>query len=579
MTTIDLVDAGMKKNVSEFQALAITVMNAPESINVNLKSAYEASLQQPTVVLTDIDTPKLEIETEEAMKVITNLTGEDVSVARWAAKVVPSTEDALADVECACEREELLKIVRQASYELIQREMVNCSAYLTESAEFNCKIELSVPSQFSKMAYDTLLHYYSTDDEKNSKLYAKSPKTGMPAIRIVCYPDWVNEEWLYWKSQNSKNEAGEPPRIMMIYDIETNTGFLLGAKSFSEIRKAIKMFAWNTAIASADALPVNGAAKTISILKGNKKSETTFLTVSDDCSDRSFFGTNIHASDLKTKNETALVSGNSGLIMLTKIQGRKKALVNFGENYFGSIESAVARNKKNLEVVSAEDIVVAKNENDEKIVIMNPQLSPNGKVHNLFEQAEKDLSLPEYLVFVVKDELLPPVTLVKDNDLISALWFTYATECECCSGTNIIPGGNPNAVWTLSKELDVFDKALKKSKFKLIVLNSLYFLNHLGEPAGIDDTILLSVYTKVAKSEIRWKEWKMLPGFFVPEKSTFKDVKKDFDSVFDLQKTANADFYKDMMRESIFMKIDYLREVCAPSSFIAALHKMSSKLL
>jgi hypothetical protein len=110
-------------------------------------------------------------------------------------------------------------------------------------------------------------------------------------------------------------------------------------RSFSEVRKAVKILGWNTAVTTCDALPVNGTAKTVSISKNGKKTETTFLTVSSSCGDRAFFGMNVHSSDFKTKNEEVLISGDSGMVMLTNIQGRKKALVNFGRNYFGSIDS------------------------------------------------------------------------------------------------------------------------------------------------------------------------------------------------------------------------------------------------
>lgn len=577
MSTVDLIGTEMKKNISEIQALAVTIMNAPASVDADLKTIYEHIAQQPTVILTDTNTPKME-ETESAnSKVIVNLTGEDTSVANWAVRVVPTTCEALIDEGAADEREEILNIVRQASYELVQREMINCSVFLTESAEFNCKVELSVPALFAKIAYDTILHYFPTD-EKNTKAYAKSRKTGMPAIRIICYPDWVNEEWLYWKSRGDEDMEEEPPRIMMVYDIETNTAFLLGAKSFSEIRKAIKVFGWNTAINTVDALPINGTAKTVAITKNGKKAETTFLTISNSCSDRAFFGLNAHSSDFKTKSEEVMISGNSGLVMLTNVQGRKKALVNFGRNYFGSIDSSQAAFPGKLKLLSAENTAVAKNEKGAKDVILNQMFSPEGNIHTLFNQQEKDLSLPEYLVFIVRDELLPPAVLIKDPDLISAAWFTYLTECDCCSDMRIIPGGNPNAVWDLSKEMDVFDKALKKTKFKTIILNSYCFFGQVGNPEDISDEVLLSVYVKIAKGEMKWKEWKMMPGCSVPEKNIFKNVKKDFDTVYDPQKISEMDLYTDLLRDSVEMRIDYLRGLSAPSELIASLYKILVKL-
>ena len=129
MITVDLIGTEMKKNVSEFQALAVTIMNAPASVDADIKAAYEASVQQPTVVLTDTALPKIEEGCPEDAKVLVNLTGEDASTASWAVRIVPSITDSLSDAGSADEREDLLNIVRQASFDLIQREMMNCSVY------------------------------------------------------------------------------------------------------------------------------------------------------------------------------------------------------------------------------------------------------------------------------------------------------------------------------------------------------------------------------------------------------------------------------------------------------------------
>ena len=129
MSTVDLIGNEMKKNISEIQALAVTVMNAPASVDADLKSLYEQVCQQPTLIPTDLDMPKMEESDLAGSKVTTNLTGEDTSVANWAVRVVPSISEALTDAGAADDRDDLLKIVRQAAFDLVQREMINCYAY------------------------------------------------------------------------------------------------------------------------------------------------------------------------------------------------------------------------------------------------------------------------------------------------------------------------------------------------------------------------------------------------------------------------------------------------------------------
>lgn len=578
MSTVDLIGKKVKKNISEFQGIAETIMNAPESNFLNIQEIYDAAAEQPTVVVTDTPLPEAKALGLEEAKVLVNVTGEDVDSVNWAVKIVPETEDACCNPSLADEREDLLRIVRQASYDLVQREMVCHSSYLTENNEFNCKIDYSAPSIFAKMVLDTALHYYPID-EKSEKAYAKSKKMDMPSIRLVCYPDWVNEEWLYWKSRSDEcNCESEPPRIMMIYDVETNTAFLLGAKSFVEVEKAVKVLAWNTAINARDAFPVNGAAKTISITKSGKKKETTFLTVSNIDSERSFFGLNAHANDLKAKTDEVLSSVDSGIVMVTDIQGRKKSLVSLGRNFFGNVETALTRQKGSVKVFTGENLVVTKDAKDARSCVLSTALSPSGKVHVPFSQEEKDLNLPDYLVMIVKDDLLPPVTLVKNPDVAASAWFTYVSSCNSCSGNSVIPGGNPIAVWSVAKEIEMFDKAAKKAKFKMLILNSGAFCGS-GEPTQVDDDILLSTYVKVAKAEMKWKEMKLMPGFFVPEKNTFKSINKNFDTIFDYKKLESDEVYMDLLRDSVEQKVDYLRSLDAPSSLISPFYRILTKLM
>ena len=578
MSTVDLIGKKVKKNISEFQGIAETIMNAPESSFLNMQEIYEAAADQPTVVLTDVPIPDAKTLGLEDAKVLINITGEDVDSVNWAVRTVPEIEDACSNPSLAYEREELLRIVRQASYDLVQREIVCHSSYLTENSEFNCRIDYAAPAMFAKMVLDAAVHYYPID-EKSEKVYAKSKKIDMPSIRLVCYPDWVNEEWLYWKSRSDESDCeNEPPRIMMIYDIETNTAFLLGAKSFVEVEKAVKVLAWNTAINARKALPVNGAAKTISITKGGKKRETTFLTISNIDSERSFFGLNAHCSDLKAKTEEVISSGDSGIIMLTDIQGRKKSLISMGKNFYGTVETALARQKGAVKISLGENLVVTKDAKEDRSYLLNTALSPSGKVHVPFDQAEKDLSLPEYIVMIVRDDILPPVTLVKNPDVAASVWFTYVTSCSSCSGNSVIPGGNPCAVWPISKELEMFDKAVNKAKFKVLILNASAFSGS-GESTDAGDEILLSTYVKIAKAEMKWKELKLMPGFFVPEKNTFKSIKKNYDTVFDYKKFETDEIFIDLLRDSVEQKIDYLRSLDAPSALMAPFYKILNKLV
>ena len=584
MSTVDFIAMDAKKNVSEFQALVSTIMNAPATSTATAEELYTTAQQQTTVVISDQIAPQIEGVLPENSNLISNFTGEDTDGLDSFVKIVPTMEEASSNPDYADERAELLDIARKVTFDLVQREMTLHSVYLTDSTDFNCRIDIVAPYQFPKLLLDTAIHYYPID-EKTTKNYSKSRKLEMPAIRIVCYPEWENEEWLYWKSKAHNETEDEPQRFMMIYDLETNTAFLLGAKTFAEIEKAIRVLAWNTAVEAGkgELLPVCGTAKTIDFTKTvDKKNETTtsttFLTISTDANERGFFGLNIHASENTGKGEKFSVStsGNSGLLMLVAGQNKKKSLISFGRNRFGTMDVTSAFTKGAVAPVSAENLALVKTAAGKKEFAINPLLSPCAKVHTVFEQEEKDLSMPEYIVMIVRDAALPAVTMVKDADLVQAMWFSYSTECECCADSEVVPGGNADATWEVGSEFDLFSKALKKGKFKLVLINSTPYTK---DSKTLDDDLVLSVYMKIAKNEMAWKDWKILAGFNVPDKGVFKNVQKDFDNVYDPHKFMGNDLYTDLLRDSIEAKIEYLRTIDAPVNLINALYKSLSKLV
>ncbi|MBR4489527.1 hypothetical protein IKP13_02730, partial [bacterium] len=155
MSTVDFIETGTRKNVSEFQALALTIMNAPATTPVSVKDLCTAAMQQTSAVSSSQTMPKVDENFPENTNVISNFTGEDTCDTDWFVKIVPTTEEALANPDSADEREELLDIVRRASYELITGEMLTHSVYLTNNPDFNCRIDVAVPVQFPKVLLDT----------------------------------------------------------------------------------------------------------------------------------------------------------------------------------------------------------------------------------------------------------------------------------------------------------------------------------------------------------------------------------------------------------------------------------------
>ena len=74
MTTLDFIEAGTRKNVSEIQALALTIMNAPATSAVSVKDLYTAAMQQTSAVFSNQTMPKIDESFPENANVISNFT-------------------------------------------------------------------------------------------------------------------------------------------------------------------------------------------------------------------------------------------------------------------------------------------------------------------------------------------------------------------------------------------------------------------------------------------------------------------------------------------------------------------------
>ena len=84
----------------------------------------------------------------------------------------------------------------------------------------------------------------------------------------------------------------------------------------------------------------------------------------------------------------------------------------------------------------------------------------------------------------------------------------------------------------------------------------------------------LSIYPKISRNEIKWKEWKKCPGLYLPDKSSFKDVMKDFDEKFDPDKVRDVKGYERLRKNRIEQRLDFLKDMQVPYKFMAPLNKI-----
>ncbi len=583
MSTKDFVTQNEKGEITEFQALAVTLANAKQVSELSPQELYESASDQMTVVATDMEMPPVsDIELNEP-KILSNITGQDSRISEWAVRVVPTREEC-SDYAAAEEREELLRIVREATRDLMHTDLCKVNAFFSHHPGFMGNIELVTPQVDAKLALDFAYDFYPRTAQ-NQKLYKKSKEIAEPSVRLVVFPGWVNEEWLYWKAGTAgfdNYEQLEPPRIMMIYDVESNTAFLLGARCFVEIKKAAIAIIGNMAVRQKLGLPLNGAAQSFTVAQGSKSVTTTFAMVGVSGTGKSTLLTASHDSHLKQSKQEVVVRGadDSLIMMVNNINGRKTGLLSLERAYFHKTDNIKSSTPVEQKIVSAENVMVADNEEGKKVLVYNNALDNEGRVLVLPDTEDAmvpHLNLPDYFVLLTHDHLLPPVMLVKDTSLMRALFLSYGSE----EGDAYLfePAANPHTLWPIEKDLALFEKAYAKAKFKMLILNTDSFYRTERNTADISKEVTAGILLRIAKGEVQWKEWTTtMPGFFLPSKNSLKSVRKDYETLYDPEKIKDQESYRNRLRLRVEERVEFLKQLNLSASFLVPFYKILSRL-
>jgi len=597
MSTIDIIDAKKASSrISEMKAMAISLMYSKSVTRPSVEELYELAKEQPTVVETDIDMAGQEWLGLKDKKVLVSYTGEDAARSAWARTILPQRDEINSDFEKKKERELYNKMVREASYELMQRDLIKSKVYFSRNSDFMGKMELLVPKEFAKLALDFLINFGPISDELE-KQYKKSKNIGLTAIRIVCYPDWVNDEWLFWKSRNIPGKVNpddpEPPRIKMLFDVDTYTAFLLGARYFGEVKKASLTLIWDMAINSGIGMPIHGSSKTITAIKNDKKVNTTFISLGLSGTGKSTLGNDPHEKDLDYENGAGIHIGNDdALVILKKPTSKKRGIVGLEANCYNKSNDYTHDSFYYNTVMTAENVMVAEDKAENVIMIHEDVRNPNGRVETFrlgLAGTDKDMDtpLPDYMSLIMRDEILPPVALIKDPDLLIAMYMCLATRTSPAENVPIeqigklrfIPGANPFNVWGVQKEIEMLTTVLKNTKFKGLIINTGGFFkntasNLKNDYIDIPKELSLSIYPKISRNEISWKEWKVRPGIYLPAKGSFADVMPEYDDIFDPYKIEDQKGYERLTKERISQRIDYLKNLEVPYRYLAPLFKI-----
>jgi ATP-dependent phosphoenolpyruvate carboxykinase len=246
-------------------------------------------------------------------------------------------------------------------------------------------------------------------------------------------------------------------------------------------------------------------------------------------------------------------------------------------------------------VQSAENVMVTRYK-DELMLIHQDVLCGNGRVQtarHMLPGADDNLDAPwpDYLVLLMKDETLPPLMLIEDPRLTTAMYMTLATKSgtaeniplEEMNKLKMIPGANPFNVWGMQTEAHALEHMLQVTGAKGLVLNTAGFYkdkqhNDRGEIEDIPKQLSLAIFPRIAKGLIRWHRWEQFPGTKIPSPRSFADIVPDFEAKYDPRHVRDPEDYRKLAIGRLEERLIFLTQLGIDSHFTNPLHKVMLRL-
>lgn len=619
------------REISRIRAAAVTLSSGSRvQHNPTMDELYRMSMEQPTCIVTDVpmaDPGHVGLSPDHD-RVLVSFTGQDTARSAWARLLTPQAAEIEKHPELLDTKDRIERLVREVNFHMMQNDIVHTEVYFGRNTEFMGKIHFLVPRKYAKLAFDLNLNFVRPSPETDA-LYRASKRLKIPDIWLVCQPDWVNPSWQAWRHRvaptDNKRVARdpEPKRIMMVFDTQNYTAYLLGARYFGEAKKACLTMIWDAAIKSGIGMPIHGSSKTLYIhpstieeqnettsaakadeqtekdparkTKNNKEEEvepTTFITIGLSGSGKSTIGNHPHHEMLDaTLGEHTRVGNDDALVVLYENGEGAKGTIGLENGCYNKSNDYLPGSAYARTVQSAENVMVTRDDRGHCFIIHEDVLNGNGRVQtarHMLEGADLDLDTPapNYLCLLMKDETLPPLMRLHDPQLMVSMYMCLASRSTSAENIPIdqmgklrmIPGANPFNTWGMQHEAESLEKLFNAVGCEGLILNTGGFFidaehNERGETRKVPKELSLSIYPLIARNQIKWVDWEQLPGTQIPAPGSFDMIEPDYDALFNPTKLEDGHRYCELLRERLFERLRFLMQIKIDRRYALPLRK------
>jgi len=454
-----------------------------------LKELYQLSLSQPEVMTTSHPFYKpFQFGLPKDAKVLVSNDGGIVGRTARARRLVR---------EMGKDKDKYLRILSEVTYQLNRRDCLWLEAIVGLHKDFMVRAHLLGPSTDAKNMLDWGLNFVPWMKPWTDQ-YHKSKKLDEPDILVLADPEWSHPEF---------------PNGLVIVDEEENCTAILGLRYFGERKKGTLTLAWTIGVRQ-NMVACHGGIKTI----GNHPPIAVFGLSGSGKS--SITNSSDHAGTLKKNEKVTIIHDDAFLISLDE-----NITVALETSLFDKTDAVEFRDPIIRYFYSAQNVAVMDIGNGKREIVGQDIRNDNGrciKSRDMFNIADS-CSRPKQLIWLQKDQSLPPVMKVADNGLAVAMGASLATlrakgvenvPKEELTKLVIEPFANPFRVHPLEEDCRQFLKLFKLGT-ECYIMNT----GHFGMPKeeiDITKELSLAIVTQIVRNKVEWREWKSFPGLLLP---------------------------------------------------------------
>lgn len=480
--------------------------------------AYELATQEPGVIV--LDMPVFEPEKlglpKDAKVLVTNdgrTTGRYAKARRFIG-------------DAGIDEIELTDIARDAVYDSRHKEWIAASAIVGLDERFTVKVHLMMPKDHASTLYSWLMNFKFFSDDlkdfyKNSRFFPEGD------IYIYSDPDY--------------QVPGEPGGLA-IFDPDHNCAMLLGMRYFGEHKKGTLTLCWSLANRYGY-VACHGGMKRYKL--GDKSYTIGVFGLSG--SGKSTLTHERHGG----KYDISILHDDAYIISTEDLSS-----VALEPAYFDKMQDYPVEHPANKYLLTLQNVGVMLDEDGRKVVLAEDVRNNNGRaIKSQFWTDNRVNFVKEpvnAIVWLMKDQTLPPIMKINDPALASAMGATLATRRTTAEKLDkhvdpnalvIEPYANPFRTYPLARDYESYKKLFQNNGVECYIMNTGFFLDK-----KIPKELTLSILEQLVEGKLEFKPFSTYPNL------EYVEI-EGFEPPFDVRE------YHHALHQAFELRYDYVRSL------------------